>query len=211
MVGPSIHRAHTRCRALVLPQQSPWLLDTILDGSPLWHRIPASWHSFCWPRKDDRQSQPHLGINSIAEWDLNSGSLDPKPTTLTIKPTPGTEAYPWRYSHQILFSILVLPPSVLIGSVFEFKHWWYLKQIRKITWNILYVSLDMKQIRNSAAWKSICLSPLKHLFLNSFNIQVLLCSTVLVRINQSLYLYVLHHSPYILLNYCKDCTIKPIN
>ena len=21
---------------------------------------PASWHSFCWPRKDDRRSQPHL-------------------------------------------------------------------------------------------------------------------------------------------------------
>ena len=29
------------------------------------------------------------GINSKAKWDLNSGSEDPKPTTQTIKPTPG--------------------------------------------------------------------------------------------------------------------------
>ena len=29
------------------------------------------------------------GINSTAEWDLNSGPQDLKPTTLTIKPTPG--------------------------------------------------------------------------------------------------------------------------
>ena len=33
---------HTLCIALVLPNQSPWLLGTILDGSPLRHRIPAS-------------------------------------------------------------------------------------------------------------------------------------------------------------------------
>ena len=54
------HWDHTLCRASVLPKQSPWLLGTILDGSPLQHRIPASWHSFCQPWKDDRQSQPHL-------------------------------------------------------------------------------------------------------------------------------------------------------
>ena len=34
----SIHWDHTLCRPLVLPQQSPGLLDTILDGSPLRHR-----------------------------------------------------------------------------------------------------------------------------------------------------------------------------
>ena len=33
---------HTLCRALVLLKQSPWLLDTILDGSPFRHSIPAS-------------------------------------------------------------------------------------------------------------------------------------------------------------------------
>ena len=59
---PSIHWDITLCRALLLPKQSPRLLGTILNGSPLRHRIPASWHSFCRPRKDDRQSQPHLGL-----------------------------------------------------------------------------------------------------------------------------------------------------
>ena len=33
---------HTLCRALALVKQSPWLLGTILDGSPLRHSIPAS-------------------------------------------------------------------------------------------------------------------------------------------------------------------------
>jgi len=47
---------HTLCRALVLLKQSPWLLGTILDGSPLQHSIPACWHSFCRPRKDDKPS-----------------------------------------------------------------------------------------------------------------------------------------------------------
>jgi len=40
--------------------QSPWLLGKILDRSPLQHRKPAIWHSFCRLRKDDRLSQPHL-------------------------------------------------------------------------------------------------------------------------------------------------------
>ena len=58
----SIHWDQTPCRALLLPKQSPWLLGTILDGSPLRHSIPASWHSFCRSRKDDRQRQPRLGV-----------------------------------------------------------------------------------------------------------------------------------------------------
>uniref|UniRef100_A0A8C4QXN4 Tantalus-like domain-containing protein n=1 Tax=Eptatretus burgeri TaxID=7764 RepID=A0A8C4QXN4_EPTBU len=44
---------HTLCRAVVLPKQSPWLLDMILDESPLRYRIPASWHSFQQLQKDD--------------------------------------------------------------------------------------------------------------------------------------------------------------
>ena len=61
----SINGDHTPTpyRVLVLPEQSPWLLGTILDGSPLRYRIPASWHSLCRPRKDDRQSQPHLVLS----------------------------------------------------------------------------------------------------------------------------------------------------
>uniref|UniRef100_A0A8C4X1S1 Putative homeodomain transcription factor 2 n=1 Tax=Eptatretus burgeri TaxID=7764 RepID=A0A8C4X1S1_EPTBU len=40
------------------------LLGTILDGSPLRRRIPASWRSFCRLRKDDRQSWhfPHQSL-----------------------------------------------------------------------------------------------------------------------------------------------------
>ena len=65
-INPSIHWDHTLYRASVLPKQSPGLLGAILDRSPLRHRslngsiIPASWCSFCQPRKDDRLSQPHL-------------------------------------------------------------------------------------------------------------------------------------------------------
>ena len=66
---PSIHWDHTLCRALVLPQQSPWLLGTILDGSPLRHSVPAGWYSFCQPQVE---STPP-GINSTVKWDLNSG------------------------------------------------------------------------------------------------------------------------------------------
>ena len=41
------HWDHTLCRALVLLKQSPWLLGTILDGSPLQHGIyqQAGTHS----------------------------------------------------------------------------------------------------------------------------------------------------------------------
>ena len=57
---PSIHWDHTLFRALVLLKKSPWLLGTILDGSPLRRRIPSRWHSICQSRKDDRQNQPQL-------------------------------------------------------------------------------------------------------------------------------------------------------
>ena len=73
-IHPSIHRDRTLCWALVLPKQSPWLLGTILDRSPLRHRIPTSNLALiCRPRQDDRQPTPP-GINSTAKWDLNSGS-----------------------------------------------------------------------------------------------------------------------------------------
>ena len=86
---------HTLCRASVLPKQSTRLLGTFLDGSPLQRRA-LKWlnnHSkqvLIVPTSEGRQAESTLpGINSTAEWDLNSGSKDPKPTTRTIKPTPG--------------------------------------------------------------------------------------------------------------------------
>ena len=78
-----IHWDHTLCRALVPHKQSPWLLGTILDGSPHQHKIPANWHSFCRPRKGNRQSTLP-GINSTAEWDFNSGSYDPSSPCLPL-------------------------------------------------------------------------------------------------------------------------------
>ena len=48
-----------------------------------------------------RESTPP-GINSTAEWDLNSWSSDPKPTTLTIKPTLGIHLE-WRARRQRIF------------------------------------------------------------------------------------------------------------
>ena len=68
-----IHWDHTLYRALVLLKQSPGLLGTILEGSRLRHRIPASWHSYCRPQKDDRQSQPHLVLFQQPDGILNSG------------------------------------------------------------------------------------------------------------------------------------------
>ena len=66
----------------VLPK-SPWLLDTILDGSPLRHGIPASWHSLCRPQKDDRQNKPHLVLiqqpNGILTQDSRIPSPPPQP------------------------------------------------------------------------------------------------------------------------------------
>ena len=80
----------------MLPKQFSWLLGTTLDRSPLRRRIPASWYSFCRPQRDDRLSTPP-GINSTGKQDLNSGTKDPKPTTLAIKPTPGNNLG-WRSS-----------------------------------------------------------------------------------------------------------------
>ena len=78
---PSIHWDYTLCRALVLPKQSPWVLGTILVKSPLRHRIPARWHSFCRPQKDDRQSQPHLVLiqQPSGIWTQDPGIPSPPP------------------------------------------------------------------------------------------------------------------------------------
>ena len=54
--------------------------------------IPASWYSFCQPQKDDRLSQPPLVLIQQPSriWTQEPGiPWDPKPSTQTIKPTPG--------------------------------------------------------------------------------------------------------------------------
>ena len=86
-----IHWDHTQCRALVLPKQSPGLLGTILDVSSLWRRIlkwlnhPSKLVLILLTTEGWQAESTSSGINSTAEWDLNSGPKDPEPTTLTIK------------------------------------------------------------------------------------------------------------------------------
>ena len=75
----------------MLLKQSPWLLGTILDGSPLRHRIPACWHSFCRARKDNRQSQPHLVLIQQLSGISTQDPRIQSPPPLTIKPTPGIQ------------------------------------------------------------------------------------------------------------------------
>ena len=53
--------------------------------------IPASWYSFCRPRKDNRLSQPP-GV--LIQWStgLELRTLWSQAATLTTKPTPGSES-----------------------------------------------------------------------------------------------------------------------
>ena len=91
----STERDYSLYRAPVLPKQSPGILGTILDGSPLRRRI-LEWLNnpskllLILPTSEGWQAvSTPPGIDSMAEQDLNSGPEDTKPTTLTIKPTPG--------------------------------------------------------------------------------------------------------------------------
>ena len=92
----------------MLPKQSPWLVGMILDGSPLRHRIPASWHSFCRPWKDDRQSQPHLVLiqHPRGIWTQDAWIRSPPP--LTIMPRPGIQAV-MKFHRFFLFVCFVNP------------------------------------------------------------------------------------------------------
>ena len=93
-INPSIHWDHTLCKALVLPKQSPWLLGTILDGSPLRHRAVHffSETALILPSSEGWQAESTPpGNNSTAKGGVELrilGFSDLKPTTLTIKPTP---------------------------------------------------------------------------------------------------------------------------
>ena len=55
---------------------------------------------------------------STTEWDLNSGSSDPKPTTLTMKPTSGIikGSHTWCHWSRGLAAILDLPEYPLKSS-----------------------------------------------------------------------------------------------
>ena len=73
---------------------NPGRVATPTQDTRMAQSSPASWHSFCRPRKDDRLSQPHLVlIQQPSGVFFNSGLQDPKPATLTIKPTPGIVSY----------------------------------------------------------------------------------------------------------------------
>ena len=97
--NPPIHQDNTLNRASVLLKQSPELLGAILDTSPLQHRI-LKWLNhpsklvLILPTSEGWQAEwTPPGINSTAKQDLNSGLENPKPTTLTLKPTPGTQVH----------------------------------------------------------------------------------------------------------------------
>ena len=96
---PSIYWDHALHRAPVLPKQSPGLLGTIQDRSPLRGRIlewldhPSKLVLVLSTSEGCKAESTPPGINSSAKQDLNSGSQDPKPTTLTIMLTPAKIAY----------------------------------------------------------------------------------------------------------------------
>ena len=96
----SNHHVHTLSRALVLPKKSPVLLATILDGLPLWHEIlewlnhPCKLVLILLTSEGWQAESTPPGINSTADKDLKSELEEPKPATLTMKPTPGRHIPP---------------------------------------------------------------------------------------------------------------------
>ena len=56
------------------------------------------------------------GINSTAERDLNSGPKDPKPTTLTIKPTPGIRYVKVYFCKHVDFLLISALTSITVNG-----------------------------------------------------------------------------------------------
>ena len=74
------------CRSSLLGSwEQSWMCHHFDAGFSNDSIIPASWYSFCWPRKDDRLSQPHLVLiqQPSGIWTQDPRILSPPPLPLS--------------------------------------------------------------------------------------------------------------------------------
>ena len=98
-IGTKLCIEHWCCQSSLLGYLvHPWIIHHSNTGYSNGSTIPASWYSFCQLQKDDRLSQPHL---VLIQWQagFEPQTLGSKPTTLTIKPTPGIVCTSQKFIH----------------------------------------------------------------------------------------------------------------